>query len=91
MAIEVGLSLSDFDRITPFELSVMVDIYNRKMQLRHEELITQSYLSAYYNRIKKMPSLKEVLNKKDQKKNDDGNSALDEIKRINAALGGNVY
>jgi hypothetical protein len=77
--------------VTPFELSVMIDVHNRKKESHYEEIVTQSYLSAYYNRVKKMPSLKEVLNKKPTKNGDKGDSALDEIKRINAALGGHVY
>lgn len=69
-----------------------VNVYNRKQQQRYDEVVTTAYLSAYYNRVKKMPKLNEILSKKEpQKKDPDPSALIDKLKSLNAQLGGDVY
>lgn len=69
----------------------MVRIYNKKRIQDHEEKLVVAYLTAYWNRVKKMPTLKEVLNKNGEKKKQSSEQMLEEIKRLNEVLGGTVY
>lgn len=68
----------------------MVGVYNSKQKQRYEELVTQSYLTAYYHRIKKMPSLKELLNKTEPKAQS-AETLVEKLKAYNASVGGTVY
>lgn len=56
------------------------------MKYESDERITQAYLTAYWNRVQEMPSLKEVLGIKE-----DENELLNYIKALNAKLGGEVF
>lgn len=94
IAFEIGLSVSEYYDITPAELTFKVEVYNRKQQQRYDEVVTMSYLSAYYNRIKKMPKLSEVLSKKEEKeipKQQSPETLLEKLKLLNAQMGGDVY
>lgn len=51
-----------------------------------------AYMAAYWQRVKKMPSLKEVLGEAQPKlKKQDANDMLEVVKRLNQAMGGTVY
>lgn len=86
----------DFWEITPYELSLTVKAYSKKAKQEQEDLITAAYLTAYWQRVKKMPSLKEVLGidkkpRNPKKQDQTPEEMLEEIKRLNAAFGGTTY
>lgn len=47
--------------MTPRELMLHVEEYNERMRLEQRNLITQAYLTAAWQRSKKMPPLNRVL------------------------------
>jgi hypothetical protein len=49
--------------MTPYELCLAIEVFNEKNQLINEEKLTLTWLGEYYHRVKKLPSLKEVLGK----------------------------
>lgn len=56
--------------------------------------LTMAYLGAYFQRVKKMPTLKSLLEdseKKTTKRGKTSEQMFEEVKRLNAALGGTVY
>lgn len=86
------MTASEYYDSTPAEISIKVEIFNRKQLQKHQEIITIAYLSAYYNRIKKMPKLQDLLQPKEQI--DDKQKAdalLEKLKALNAQLGGDIY
>lgn len=93
IAAAIGVCPLTFWQITPGELSIMVEAYNRKRKEDHEEKLIVAYLGAYWQRVKKMPSIKEYLGQEEKKnkKNQTVEDMLNEIKKLNAALGGTVY
>lgn len=91
IAAMIGLDPLTFWQITPGELSIMIDAYNQKRKNDQEEKIVIAYLGAYWQRVKKMPSLKEILGKEEKKKKQTADEMLAEIKRLNAAMGGTFY
>lgn len=91
IAAIIGFDPLTFWQVTPGELSIYVDVYNQKLKNEQEEKMVIAYLGAYWHRVKKMPSLKELLNKEEKKKKQTVSDMLAEIKRLNTAMGGTVY
>jgi len=57
--MDIGLSIETYNYITPVELGVMVDSYNKKMD--HNTYI--AWLTASLSQAKKIPKLSELLPK----------------------------
>jgi len=51
--------------MTPHELMLAVEVYNRKNAIKTREMLTHAYLTAYWQRIdrRKFPRFKSVLDK----------------------------
>ena len=62
LALRVGLSPSEFLELTPRELQLTIEVYAEKQKQLQNENITNAWLTAMWERCKKMPQLKEVLN-----------------------------
>lgn len=82
-----------FWQLTPGELSIMIEAFNQQQKDAHDEKLVIAYLTAYWHRVKKMPSIQDVLSKKPIKHSGEQSpeEMLEEIKRLNLALGGTVY
>lgn len=74
--------------MTPYEYSLTVSAYNKRMKQEREDKITAAYMTAYWQRVKTMPSLDEVLGRNQEAKQQTAVDMLEEIKRLNAAFGG---
>jgi hypothetical protein len=83
------MNIKDFWDITPYEFTFYVQAFIDEMKQKQEDWITQAYLTAYWHRVKKMPNLKEILGKKPQEQTP--NQMLEEIKKLNASMGGSTY
>ncbi len=77
--------------MTPYQLNLCVSEYNNRMAKEEEEKLILAYLGAYWNRVKRMPSLKSVLGKNPVEKKMSPEEMLNEIKKLNASMGGNTY
>ena len=75
--------------MTPYQLSVYADVYKDRKKQEEEEKVTIAYLGAYWQRVKKMPSLQEVLGKSKPKKEMSSQDMLKRVKQLNALFGGN--
>lgn len=91
-AIHIGLSIEQFDYMTPYELALFVEGYLEKQEAEMKERLTLVWLGEYYHRTKKLPSLKGELNKisGEAKKTMTDNEMLETVKRLNAQFGGTV-
>lgn len=49
-----------------------------------------TYLGAYWQRVKKMPNIKEILGKKEPKKKMTDEEMLKQVKQLNEIFGGSV-
>ena len=91
VAFQIGIDPLVFWELTPRELTVLVDAYEIEEKLQHEKDMAVAYLTAYWHRVKKMPSLKEVLGiKKPAKRTQTPEEMLETVKRLNEAFGGTV-
>lgn len=87
----MGLSILEFWEMTPFELNIVITARADRLKQEQEDRIVAAYLSAYWQRVKKLPSLKSILEENKPKKPQTAEDMLEEIKRLNAAMGGTVY
>ncbi len=76
--------------MTPYELSLVCEAFNEKSEAESQEKIILTWLSEYYHRQKKLPSLKKALEdffgKKEEVMTDE--QMLEMAKRLNAQFGG---
>lgn len=87
-AIQMGISLSEYDLMTPYELNLFAEVYMDKIEAEKEEKISLVWLGEYYHRIKKLPSLKEALGKKQSFKHMTDQQMFEMVKKLNQKLGG---
>jgi hypothetical protein len=94
MAFRIGLKLHEYDEMTPHELNMMIEEWSEREKKTDRRHVEAAYLSAYYNRVKKMPSYDKVFNntsKEEKQKQQTAADMLAEVKRLNKALGGTTY
>ena len=87
IATRIGISLSDFWEMTPYELTICMESYADKEKERSKELIIQAYYTEAFARMKKLPKLKDLLKEKKKQSNEE---MLEAVKRLNAMMGGEV-
>ncbi len=89
-AILCGLSVEEFDYITPYELSLIIENHVESKEADLKERLTLVWLGEYYHRSKRLPPLKNELKKvsgeKDRIMSDD--EMLETVKLLNAQFGG---
>jgi hypothetical protein len=88
-AILIGLSVSEFDEMTPYELMIFLEAYTEKEEADLQEAVTLVWLGEYYHRLKRLPALKGELKKflkNEQEMTDE--EMLDVVKTLNAQFGG---
>jgi hypothetical protein len=59
--LRCDVTVQEYGDLTPRELMLILEAYNEKEQQKREESLTAAYMSAYFQRVKRMPSLKQVL------------------------------
>jgi hypothetical protein len=89
-AIRIGLSINEYNEMTPYELRVHAEIYAEKQQLEQEERLSLVWMVEYFHRIDKLPPLKEILGKNESPKEMTNDEMLEMVKRLNSAFGGTV-
>lgn len=90
-AIHMGISISEYDEMTPCELKLYARVFNEKQKYEQEEKLTLVWLGEYWHRVKKLPTLNEALGKKEEpKKKMTDDEMLEMVKKLNAQFGGSV-
>jgi hypothetical protein len=88
----MGISIADYNEMTPYELNLYILDFNEKRKREDEEKLTLVWLGEYWHRIKKLPPLKDIIGSKTQhKKQMTQEEMLNEVKKLNAAFGGTTY
>lgn len=85
----MSIPLSEFWRMTPYELNIYMDSYADIEKERSKELIIQAYYTEAFARMKKLPKLKDLLKDKEKKKQTD-EEMLAVVKKLNAMMGGEL-
>ena len=81
--------------MTPYELNIVIDEFNKQQESSRENERYMSYLTARFTAAfvwsKKIPEYKECFKENKPEKRATNEEMLEEFKKINAAFGGNVY
>lgn len=88
MSFKMGISLSEFWRMTPYEFFLCIESYAEVEEERSKQLIAQAYYTEVFARMKKLPKLKDLL--KDKKKKQTTDEMLATVKKLNAMFGGEI-
>lgn len=89
LGFQIGIQPPTFWELTPLEFSILIKAFNEKEKREHDMRIVTAYLTAYWHRVKKMPSLKQVLGQSTKTKKTP-EEMLEMVKRLNEAFGGNT-
>lgn len=77
--------------MTPHELNLHVSAYGERLRRSGRDDMTAAYLTAYWQRVKRMPDLKKLLEQDDPrkvKKEQSDEQMLAMVKNLHAAFGG---
>jgi hypothetical protein len=88
-AILIGLSIAEFEEITPYELILHLEAFQESQQYDMQERITLVWLGEYYHRLKRLPKIKDELKKlmpNEQGMTDE--EMLEMVKSLNVQFGG---
>lgn len=89
-AILCGLSIQQFDDMTPYELSLAIEGFTESKEADLKEQLTLVWLGEYYHRTKRLPNLQGELKKisGEPKKQMTDDEMLQMVKTLNAQFGG---
>lgn len=89
-AIHIGLSIEQFEYMTPYEFTLCIEAHLEKQEAEMKERLTLVWLGEYYHRTKRLPSLREELKKVsgEAKKAMTDDEMLSVVKHLNAQFGG---
>ena len=89
-AIHCGVSIDAWERMTPYELALTVEVWAEQKEAENITKITMTWLGEYYHRIKKLPPLKkavdELMGAKKKVMSDE--EMLEKVKSLNVMFGG---
>lgn len=84
----MGISLRDYDEMTPHELNMHIEEYAAAQEGKQQNELALAWINAYLQRVKKMPKLKEITGKQLQKKKMTDEEMLEQIRALNKIFGG---
>jgi hypothetical protein len=89
--MQIGISLSDYNEMTPYELDIAMKAYRQKMIQQQEENIAVAWLGEYFHRLKKLKKLEEYLPKENKPKRIMTDEEMkQQVIKLNALFGGNI-
>jgi hypothetical protein len=91
-AILIGLSVQQFNEMTPYELALVSEAYAEKHDIELKERLTLVWLGEYYHRTKRLPKLKDELRKVSGEKDRvmTNEQMLSVVHKLNKQFGGTV-
>lgn len=90
LAIHLNISIAEYEELTPYELNLIAEVFEERQAAEQELKVTLVWLGEYYHRIKKLPSLKDVLKKTTQSQAMTDEQMLLTVKQLNQKLGGST-
>ena len=89
LAASIGVPITEFWDITPFELSMAARGYSKRQEQRQKESMYQAYLISRWVWAKKI-DIKKYLGEDKPKRRMTDEEMLERVKQLNALLGGEV-
>jgi len=76
--------------MTPYELNIHAEIFEEKQRFEQEERLSLVWMGEYLHRVEKMPTLNELLGKKEETKVMSAEEMLANVMQLNSAMDGTV-
>jgi hypothetical protein len=93
-AIRIGISPSEYEKMTPYELNMCIEAYEEKTLIEQKEKVMMMWMGEYFHRQKRLESLEKSLKKiypnEDNEKTMSDEEMLKKAKELNALFGGTV-
>lgn len=95
MARLVGISLVEYDEMTPAELSVCAEVYGEQQKVEYEQSLFFAHVNAYWQRVDSLKPFNEIMEEgkarqeREEKKMSDMEMLVN-VTQLNALFGGNV-
>lgn len=89
LAALIGIGITEFWEITPFELNVAAKGYARRQEQKQKQSIYQAYLISRWVWAKKV-DIKKYLGEDKPKRRMTDEEMLEKVKVLNALMGGEV-
>jgi predicted Co/Zn/Cd cation transporter (cation efflux family) len=89
LAASIGVPITEFWDITPFELSTVVKGYAKRQEQRQKESMYQAYLISRWVWAKKV-DIKKYLGENKPKRRMTDEEMLAQVRALNAIFGGEV-
>jgi hypothetical protein len=88
----MGISISEFNEMTPYELTLCAEVYGERAEAEKEEKVTLVWLHEHYHRMKKLTPLKDVIDNLfgRKKKVMTDEEMMKTVELLNKKLGGTV-
>lgn len=92
MAAQVGISLSEYNELTPHELNLIVDVYGEKKQAEYEQDVLIAYIGEWFHRQESLnkDAYDTWTNKTEQKNQMSDMEMFINVQQLNAMFGGKV-
>jgi hypothetical protein len=84
----MGISINDFNDMTPLEFRIHIKVYNEKLKQESKDRLAQAYLGAAWQRAKKLPNFKKLFEMNEPKKEMSDEEMLRVVMALNKAFGG---
>lgn len=89
--MQIGISLQDYNEMTPYELNLAVEAHRKNLIHRQEESIASAWLGEYFHRQKKLKKLDDYLPKENKPKRIMTDQEMyEQVLKLNALFGGNI-
>jgi hypothetical protein len=91
-AIHIGIGLTEYDEMTPYELTIHTEIFTEKEKQNYEDRVTIAYIGEWFHRQDKLEIsiLNKMLGKEEQTKEMSDDEMLETVNKLNALFGGSV-
>jgi hypothetical protein len=76
--------------MTPYELKLHAEIFEEKQRFDQEERLSLVWMGEHFHRVEKLPTLNEILGKKEETKEMTAEEMLANVMQLNSALDGTV-
>jgi len=88
VALRCGVKVEEYNELTPHVLMLILDAHNEELQRKRDDLLTQAWLTANWQRAGRLPPLRQVLEqsrpRRMQPQSDDQMLAV--VKRLQASF-----
>lgn len=89
MAVEIGVPVSEFWDITPHELNLKINAYGKRHKEQNDALLIQAFLISRWVWAKRV-NIKKFITEEKPKGPMTDKQMLEQVKKLNELLGGEV-